>query len=219
MKLYFAPGACSLADHIALREAGLAFDPVRVDLKAKKTEDGQDYAAINPKGYVPALAFDDGAVLTENVAILSWIADQASTLAPKGVLARYRLLEMLAYLSSEVHKAFAPFFNPAAGEADKAKASQTISRRLGYIADRLDQDYLFGPAFSVADAYLFVMEMWAKRNGLPLADALSRHVDRVSRRPAVREALEYEGLAPSDAAAEPDAPARPRPADQAHRAG
>jgi glutathione S-transferase len=199
MKLYFAPGACSLADHIALNEAGLTFEPIKVDLKARRTEDGRDYAAVNPKGYVPALVFDDGVLLTENVAILSWVADQAPGLAPQGALGRYRLLEMLAYLSTEVHKAFKPFFTPGASEAAKGQAAETIGRRLGLLASRLDQGYLFGSEFTVADAYLFVMEMWARNNRMALDDRLTRHFNRVGSRAPVRLALEQEGLTPGAA--------------------
>src|SRR5579864_1069587 len=108
MKLYLSPGACSLADHIALHEAGLDFDRIKVDLKAKRTEDGRDYSQINPKGYVPALEFDDGEVLTENIAILSVAADKAPALTPAGQFGRFRLLEMLAFISTEIHKAFKP---------------------------------------------------------------------------------------------------------------
>ncbi|HEY2178962.1 MAG TPA: glutathione transferase GstA [Caulobacteraceae bacterium] len=194
MKLYLAPGACSLADHIALHEAGLAFDRIRVDLKAGRTEDGRDYRAINPKGYVPALLLDDGALLTENVAILAWIADRSPALAPKGDLGRYRLLEMLAFISTEIHKGFKPFF-AGADDAAKAQAGETIGKRLSYLAERMDHDYLFGEAFTVADAYLFVVEMWARKNGLTLPGRLAGHYERMSRRPAVRLALEHEGLA------------------------
>ena len=122
MILYFAPGACSLADHIALHEANLTFDRVKVDLKTHTTEDGRDFTKINPKGYVPALALEGGELLTENIAILSWIADQAPALAPSGALGRYRLLETLAFISTEIHKSFKPFFTPGAADVDKAKA-------------------------------------------------------------------------------------------------
>ncbi|HXV01384.1 MAG TPA: glutathione binding-like protein [Caulobacteraceae bacterium] len=193
MKLYLAPGACSLADHIALHEAGMTFDRVRVDLKAGQTHDGSDYKRINPKGYVPALRLDDGEVLTENIAILSWVADQAPALAPKGPLARYRLLEMLAFISTEVHKAFKPFF-AGGSEADKTKAAETIERRLSFLAEGMEHDYLFGEAFTVADAYLFVMEMWARKNGLSLPGRLAGHFERMNARAAVRQALEHEGL-------------------------
>ena len=195
MKLYYAPGACSLADHIALHEAGLRFDRVQVDLKAHRTETGGDYALINPKGYVPALQFDDGSVLTENIAILSWIGDQAPALVPHGAMGRYRLLEMLAFISTELHKAFKPFFQPDAGEAAKAQAREQIEKRLSWLADRQQSDFLLGDAMSVADAYLFVMLMWASKNGLNVPAPLTAYSDRLRSRPAVRLSLEHEGLA------------------------
>lgn len=194
MKLYLAPGACSLADHIALHEADIAFDRVTVDLKAKRTDDGRDYIQINPKGYVPALEFDDGQVLTENVAILSWVADQSPKLAPTGALGRFRLLEAMAYISTEIHKAFKPFFRPGATEADKAEAAQTIGKRLAFLADRLTSDYLFGGQVSVADIYLFVMLTWAKKNAIPLPVPLPAFFARMMARPAVQLALKHEGL-------------------------
>jgi len=194
VKLYYAPGACSLADHIALHEAGLAFDRVKVDLKAKTVEGGGDYLRVNPKGYVPALALDSGEVLTENIAILSWVADQAPALAPAGDLGRYRLLEMLAFISTEIHKAFKPFFNPAADDAQRAEARTTIEKRLGLVAAGLAADYLFGSQASAADAYLFVMLRWAKANGVTLPAPLPAYAERMAARPAVRLALEHEGL-------------------------
>ena len=194
MKLYYAPGACSLADHIALHEAGLKFDRVKVDLKACRTEDGADFAQINPKGYVPALQFDDGQVLTENIAILSWIGDQAQALAPKGPLARYRLLEMLAFISTEIHKGFKPFFKPDASDADKTAAGEQIGKRLASLADRLKSDFLLGDTMSVADAYLFVMLMWASKMGVKIPAPLAAYAERLKARPAVRLSLEHEGL-------------------------
>lgn len=199
MKLYLAPGACSLADHIALHEAGFDFDPVQVDLKAKRTDDGRDYLQINPKGYVPALQFDDGQVLTENVAILSWVADQDPALAPSGPMGRYRLLEMLAFISTEIHKGFKPFFMPGASDAEKAAAAELIGKRFARLAGNLKDDYLFGGLPSVADAYLFVMTMWALKNGIALPDPLPAFVARMKARPAVRLALEHEGLTESAA--------------------
>ena len=193
MKLYFSPGACSLAGHIALHEAGLEFDRVKVDLKTHRTEDGGDFAKVNPNGYVPALEFDDGSVLTENIAILSWIADQAPALAPTGPMGRYRLLEMLAYISTEIHKAFKPFFKPGATDAEKAQAGEQIGKRLQFLADILKDDYLLG-GMSVADAYLFVMLTWAGKNGLPLPAGLEAYAARMRARPAVRLELEHEGL-------------------------
>lgn len=194
MRLYHAPGACSLADHIALHEAGIAFDRAKVDLKAHTTEDGRDYTTINPKGYVPALEFDDGQVLTENIAILSWIADRAPELGVDGDMGRYRLLEMLAYISTELHKAFKPFFDPAAEADDKAEAAKVIEARLDHIAKRLTGDYLFGRDVSVADAYLFVMLTWAEKNGLRITGPLPAYLERMRARPAVRLALQHEGL-------------------------
>jgi glutathione S-transferase len=197
MKLYLAPGACSLADHIALHEAGLDFKWVKVDLKTKRTEDGRDYLKINPKGYVPALEFDDGEVLTENVAILSFVADKAPQLTPEGRLGHLRLLEILAYISTEIHKAFKPFFKPDSSEAEKAAAGEMLGRRFGHLAERLKGDYLFGSRFTVADAYLFVMCLWAQKNGLTLADPLAAFAARMKARPAVRLALQHEGLTES----------------------
>jgi glutathione S-transferase len=194
MKLYYAPGACSLADHIALHEAGLDFKWVKVDLKAKRTEDGRDYNQINPKGYVPALEFDDGEVLTENVAILSFVADKAPQLTPEGRFGHFRLLEMLAYISGEIHKGFKPFFKPDSTEAEKAAAGEMLGKRFGYLAERMKGDYLFGSRFTVADAYLFVMCLWAQKNGLALPDPLPAFAARMKTRPAVRLAMQHEGL-------------------------
>ena len=129
MKLYYCPGACSLADHIALHEAGLAFEHEKVDLKAKRTEQGADFLTINPKGYVPALTLDSGETLSENIAILDWIAHQDGALKPAGVLGHTHLLEALAYISTEIHKSFKPFFS-GAGDEEKTKAGETILKRM-----------------------------------------------------------------------------------------
>lgn len=195
MKLYLAPGACSLADHIALHEAGLVFEHVKVDLKTHLTAAGDDFTQVNPKGYVPTLVLDDGEVLTENVAILSWIADKIPSLAPSGPMARHRLLETLAYISTEVHKAFKPLLVPDAAESDRVKARDLISRRLAFLGDRLHGDYLFGDTFTVADAYLFVMLMWAGRNGITMPRGLNTYFERVKGRNSVKLALKDEGLA------------------------
>ena len=197
MKLYLAPGACSLADHIALNEAGMAFQMVKVDLKTGRTDDGRDYRAINPKGYVPALEFDDGDLLTENVAILTWISELGKTGGDEPLserIARFRLLEMLAFISTELHKNFKPFFSPDADQAAKAAAGEQIGKRLQLISDRMHGDYLFGPEASVADAYLFVMLTWATKNGLSLPGGLDAFMRRMAARPAVRRALAEEGL-------------------------
>lgn len=193
MKLYYSPGACSLADHIALHEAGLKFDHEKVDLKAKTTESGGDFTEINPKGYVPALEVSDGVVLTENIAILDWIADQKASLAPAGDMGRYWLLEMLAFISTEIHKSFKPFFS-GAGDDEKAKAKAAIEKRFGQIADMMEGDYLFGDSVSVADAYLFVMLLWAKKNAIDLPADLAAFHERMMARDAVQTAMKHEGL-------------------------
>jgi glutathione S-transferase len=193
MKLYFTPGACSLADHIALHEAGLSFDCEKVDLRAKTTETGADYWQINPKGYVPALTLDSGETISENIAILDWIAGQAPQLAPGGAMGRTHLLEALAYISTELHKNYKPFF--AGGSDDeKAKAGEMITRRLSYLADTMAGNYLFGAEVSVADAYLFVMLLWARKNGVTIPDALGPFLERMMARPAVQSAMKHEGL-------------------------
>src|SRR5512132_1994169 len=185
MKLYLTPGACSLAAHIALQEAGLVFDRIRVDLETKRTEDGSDYTKINPKGYVPALVLDDEQLLTENVAILSWVADRDPKLGPGGELGRMRLIEMLAFIATELHKPFGRYFFPTS-DVEKQAAEDAILRRL---------DYLAGSEFSVADAYLYVMLRWGRMKGLDLPEPLSAFAERMNTRPAVRLALQHEGLA------------------------
>ena len=193
MKLYYTPGACSLADHIALHEAQLPFEREQVDLQTKRTEGGADYTSINPKGYVPALTLDSGETLSENIAILDWIAHQNPALKPSGEMGHTRLLEALAYVSTEIHKSFKPFFS-GAGDADKAAAGEQINRRLTFLADNLKSDYLLGEV-TVADAYLFVMLMWSSRTGVTIPPALAVYSERMKARPAVRLALEHEGLA------------------------
>ncbi len=193
MKLYFSPGACSLADHIALHEAKLSFEHEKVDLKAKRTAGGADYTAINPKGYVPALVLESGETLTENVAILDWIAHQDTALRPAGPMGHTHLLQALAYISTELHKSFKPLF-AGAGDEEKAKARELILKRLGYLDERLDGDYLFGADVSVADAYLFVMLLWAKKFGVEAPTKLAAFRDRMMERPAVQKAMQHEGL-------------------------
>ena len=193
MKLYFSPGACSLADHIALHEAGLAFEHEKVDLKSKRTETGADYLAINPKGYVPALTLDSGETLSENVAILDWIAHQDGALKPSGAMGHTHLLEALAFISTEIHKGFKPFF-AGAGDDEKAKAGETILKRMAYLADTMQGDYLFGAELSAADCYLFVMLLWARKNGLDVPEKLAAFRDGMMARPAVQAAMKHEGL-------------------------
>jgi len=194
MKLYYSPGACSLADHIALHDADMKFDLVKVDLKTHKLDDGSPYTKINPKGYVPALEFDDGEVLTENVAILSYIADQNPALTPPGHLGRYRLLEMLAYVASELHKAFHPLFDPQASAAEKKKAGEALEEKLKLVAAQFTGPYIFGPHATVADAYLFVMLMWAMSNKLAVPEKLKAFSEHMRARPTVHIALKHEGL-------------------------
>jgi len=193
MKLYYAPGACSLADHIALHEAGLSFEHEKVDLKAKRTEKGADFAAINPKGYVPALTLDSGETLTENIAILDWIAHQDGALQPSGPMGHSRLLETLAFISTEIHKSFKPFF-AGAGEEEKKKAGEVILKRMGLLAEGMKGEFLLGAEVSVADFYLFVMLLWAKKNGLEVPAKLVAYRDALMQRPSVRKAMTHEGL-------------------------
>src|SRR5690606_23092677 len=172
-KLYYAPGACSLADHIALLEVGAQFETEAVDLRTKRTAFGGDFRAINYKGYVPALVLDNGHILTENVAVLDWIADQYPRLRPTGALSHTRQLEMLAFISTEIHQAFKPLWQ-AGPEADRQKARTAVALRLDYAAGRLAGDYLFGDALGVADCYLFVMLRWAEKFGVTMPEPLHR---------------------------------------------
>src|SRR6266567_8246907 len=201
MKLYYSPGACSLAPHIAAKEAGLSLDLVRVDLRTHRTEHGDDYWRLNPKGYVPALELDDGSLLTENVAILIFIADQRpeAGLAPAPQsMARTRLIEWLAFLATELHKSFGPIFHHG-NDTLKAEARETIEKWLAYIADRLaGQDFLMGNHFTVADAYLFVMLRWCDFAQIPLANfpVLASYRARIAARPAVQAAMREEKIKP-----------------------
>ncbi|MBB5518684.1 glutathione transferase GstA [Amphiplicatus metriothermophilus] len=199
MKLYYAPGACSMASHIALNEADETFSIEKVDLAAGKTESGADFKRINPKGYVPTLELDDGEVLTEGPAILQYIADRNpdSRLAPKaGTFERVRLQEHLNFISTEIHKSFGPLFYKAASDDMKAFARGRAELRLGY-ADRILSDgrrYLMGEDFTVADAYLFTVARWAIPTGIGLdrQPNLQAYVKRVSERPAIRKTLAAE---------------------------
>lgn len=191
MKLYYSPGACSLASHVALLESGLDFELERVDLKSKLTETGADFATINTKGYVPALVLDSGDVVTENIAVLDWIATQAPKLGLEGPLGRTRLLQALAYISTEVHKSFKPFF-VGASEEDKAKADKYINKRLRWLADRKVGKYLFGNEPTVADFYLFVTLRWAAKFGIAAPEALVSLQSRMMERPQVQSAIDFE---------------------------
>ena len=193
MKLYYSPLACSLADHIALEETGVAYERERVDLKTKRTASGRDYREVTPKGYVPALVLDDGEVLTENVAVLDWIASQFPQLAASGPLGRTRMLEALTYITSELHGGFKPMWHASSDEA-KANAREMLAAKLRYVAGTLAGDYLFGDAPTVADFYLFVMLRWAVRFGVETPVVFLDFLARMEDRPAVQRALREEDL-------------------------
>jgi len=200
MKLYFAPGACSLSPHIVLLEAGLPFDKVRTDTKSKVMDGGGDYKTVNPLGYVPALQLDDGTILTEGPAIVQFIADKVpdKKLAPaNGTLERSKLQSWLNFVTSELHKSFSPLFNPNMPEAAKNIFRERLAARFAHLDKHLaGNEYLMGKTFSVADAYLFVVSNWASRVDVdlsPYANVLA-YRKRVGARPAVQAALKAEGL-------------------------
>jgi glutathione S-transferase len=200
MKLYYFSGACSQASNIALREAGVPFELVKVDRRTRKAADGLDYSEVNPKGYVPALTLDNGEVLTENVAVLQYIADRnpAAKLAPPaGTMERYRLVEWLAFISSEIHKNFSPMFREDAPEETKQYARKNLGNRLEYLNRGIgNRPFLMGEQFTVADAYLFTVLSWSRHLNFDLGKwpQLQRHMERVGARPHVIEALKAEGL-------------------------
>lgn len=200
MKLYYSPGACSLASHIALHESGLPFQAIAAPTKTHKLPDGTDYYAINPLGYVPLLELGDGTRLTEGAAILQYIADQVPErrLAPPyGTLPRYRLMSWLSFISSELHKNFSPLFNPASPEDVKAACRERLAGRLRWVNEQLEgHDWLLGADFSVADAYLFTVTNWAARVGVDLTPyaRINELRSRMQGRPAVLAALRAEGL-------------------------
>lgn len=200
MKLYYSPGACSLSPHIVLRESGLPFELVLASTKTHKLADGTDYYTINPKGSVPLLELDSGERLSEGPAIVQYIADQAPAkgLAPAaGTMARYRLMEWLNFITSELHKGFSPLFNPAMPEEGKALARAQLSKRLAWVDEQLEgKDYLLGAGFTVADPYLFTVAGWGKYVGVDISGLanLGAYMGRVAARPAVQEALKAEGL-------------------------
>ncbi len=200
MKLYYSPGACSLSPHIALLEAGLPYDLVKVDLRAKKLENGDDFLQINPKGQVPALSLDSGEVVTEGPVIVQMIADKApgKNLAPaRDSAERYKLLEWLNFITGELHKNFSPLFNPAIPDEVKNFFRDRIMGKFKYIDTQLaGRDYLMGKQFTVADGYLYTMLRWADGHKFDLAGLknLMAFKARVDARPKVQEALTKEGL-------------------------
>ena len=199
MKLYYSPGACSQAPHILLHEIGLEHDAARVDLKAKKLENGSDYLAINPKGAVPALQIDSGEVLTENAVILQYLGDRTNwpeVLPPLGDFRRYRVLEMVNFITTELHKRFGFLFNPDATDEMKNLVIADLSKKLDYIDERLgDGPLLFGEQLTLPDPYLFVITGWTEKLiGLQQWKNLAAFRERMMNRPAVRHVLRFEGL-------------------------
>lgn len=193
MKLFYCPLACSLADHIALEEAGIDYERERVDLNSKITATGRNYNELTSKGYVPALQLDNGEILTENVAILDWIASHHPKLGVRGELGRTRLLEALAYISTELHRSLRPLWHSGSNQ-EMAEARAAIQTRLQFLSESLVGDYLFGDNLTVADCYLFVMLLWAERFDLDTPGALVALRERMKSRPAVKVAMAVEGI-------------------------
>ena len=200
MKLYYSPGACSLSPHIALLEAGLPYDLVKVDLRAKKLENGDDFLKVNPKGQVPVLVLDSGELVTEGPVIIQMIADKAAekNLAPaRDSTDRYKLLEWLNFITTELHKSFGPMFSPVLADEAKAFFKDRVMGKFRYVEGQLaGRDYLMGSQFTVADGYLFTMLSWADRMKFDLSAMpnLLAYKARVAARPKVQEALTKEGL-------------------------
>ena len=198
MKLYYAPGACSLSPHIVLLEAGLPFDLEKVDLRAKKLENGEDYLKLNPKGQVPALVLDGGELVTEGPVIVQIIADKvpARNLAPgQGSPERYRLQEWLNFVTAELHKNFSPIFSSALSDDAKAFFKDRVMGKFKYLDGKLaGHDYLMGKQFTVADAYLFVMLTWAMKHKIAIPQPPKAFLQHMRARPTVVAALKREGL-------------------------
>lgn len=200
MKLYYYPAACSMAPHIVLREAGYDFELDKVDLAAMKTAGGEDYRKTNPKGYVPALRLDDGQVLTEVGVIIQYLADQkpGSDLAPKaGTIERYRLMEWINFVATEIHKSISAFFNPKMTPEWKQAQLALVGKRLDYLAAALEgKQYVMGYKFSVADAYLFTVLNWTRFHKIDVSTwpKIKDYIARVAARPKVKETMKAEGL-------------------------
>ncbi len=193
MKLYYAPGACSLADHIALHEIGAPFDVEQVNIRTHVTESGADFRTVTAKGYVPALILADGQMLTENIAVLDYLAALNPHLAPAGPMGRSRLVEALAFISTELHRAFKPMWH-GGSEDERARAGATVTDLLGLLSDGVAGTYLFGEEPTVADFYLFVMLLWAERFEVENPEQMAKLREQMRERPAVRLALKTEGL-------------------------
>lgn len=200
MKLYFSPGACSLSPHIALREAGIEFELVRVDMRKKVLKAGGDFYAINEKGFVPVLELDSGERLTEGPAIVQYVADlkpETRLAPPPATLERARLQEWLNFISTEIHKGHSPLFNPKAPDDWRAIVKEQLGKQLAYAARRLEgREFLMGDHFTVADGYLYTVLRWPKLVGVDLGPypALTAYSARIEARPAVQAALVAEGL-------------------------
>ena len=200
MKLFYKPGACSLASHITLRESGKDFTLIGVDLMHKRTENGDDFLKVNPKGQVPTLLLDDNTLLTEGVAIMQYIADSVADrqlLAPVGTINRYRTLEWLNYIATELHKGFTPLFRPDTPEDYTPTARALLDKKLAYIDESLANAlWISGSRFTIADAYLFTVLRWAFAVKLEMAGYknIAAYMERVAARPAVAAAMAAEGL-------------------------
>ena len=200
MKLYFAPGACSLSPHIVLEEAGLAIETEQVNNQEKKTKSGKDYWTVNPKGQVPALQLDSGEMLTEGPVIVQYLADQkpaSGLVPPAGSIERYRVQEWLNFITSELHKSFGPIFRPTTPDAYKTISKENLGKRFDWLDKQLaGKQHLMGDKFTVADAYLFTVLRWSPRVEIDISkwSNLKAYVDRVAARPKVQAAMKAEGL-------------------------
>lgn len=194
MNLFYYPAACSLADHIALIETGIAYKLLSIN-REKKTEDGRDFLSINPKGYIPTLELDDGTILTENQVILNYIAEQSGKLLPEGGIARWRTLEALAFMSSEIHANYVPFFKDFP-EPEKVRAREKLAKAFTILADQMgDRKFLISDEMTIADCYLFWVLMVAPRSGVELPARLRNCFEHMKMRPSVIQAFAEEGLA------------------------
>lgn len=200
MKLYYSPGACSLAPHIVLRESGMDYSLEKTDLSAHRTAQGTDFYAVNSRGQVPVLELDDGARLTEGPIIAQYIADKANNtdlMPAAGTMARYRVMEWQNYVTAELHKSYTPLFNPDLNDDGKRVIAENLKKKYRWLSSKLEgRQYLTGDTFTAADAYLFTVSGWAPQVNLDLSDLplLQQYLKRVAARPAVQAALRAEGV-------------------------